>query len=159
MTFRVGAELCTRVAAIAPVSGHCWIGDARLARPVPMIYIIGTADPLNPLKGGLGTSPWSIGPTTKPAVSQTLAHWLNANGTPDKPHEIGQTGPATIMLYAPPAGGAETIFVTIKGQGHEWPGAPRVLPARLTGNNVSGYDATDAIWTFFAAHPRATPAK
>jgi polyhydroxybutyrate depolymerase len=58
MTWRVGAELSDEVAAIAPVSGHFWLKNSELKRPVPVLFIIGTDDPLNPLQGGEVTLPW-----------------------------------------------------------------------------------------------------
>ncbi len=50
MAFRAGAELSRRVAAIGPVSGYFWLREAKLERPVPLIFIIGSDDPLNPPK-------------------------------------------------------------------------------------------------------------
>ena len=56
MSFRIGAELSNRIAAIAPVAGALWLEPLRLERPVSMIYITGTADPLNPIEGGVPRS-------------------------------------------------------------------------------------------------------
>ena len=53
MTFLAGARLSKRIAAIAPVSGACWLKPVALARPVSMCYIAGTADSLNPIGGGV----------------------------------------------------------------------------------------------------------
>jgi polyhydroxybutyrate depolymerase len=162
MTFRAGALLANRVAAIAPVAGVSHLTGIHATRPVPMLYIVGTADPLVPLAGGNAVNPWGK-PTTKPSVNQTIANWLAANGEPSLPGMPERSGVVTTIRYATGAGdgaansaghGADTIFVTIDGQGHEWPGAPRALPERLTGPSIPGYNATDEIWNFFAAHPK-----
>jgi polyhydroxybutyrate depolymerase len=53
MSFRIGRELANRVAAIAPVAGADWADEPpKPVRPVPLLYITGTADPLNPIDGG-----------------------------------------------------------------------------------------------------------
>ena len=52
MTFSVGLNLSNRIAAIAPVSGHLFYTGKQLAYPVPLLFIIGTKDPLNPIDGG-----------------------------------------------------------------------------------------------------------
>src|SRR5271170_6046860 len=58
MTFSVGLNLANRIAAIAPVAGHLWQREKSLAYPVPLLYIVGTDDPLNPLGGGKVKLPW-----------------------------------------------------------------------------------------------------
>lgn len=51
MAFRAGVELAPRLAAIAPVAGALWVDPQPMRRPVPLLYITGTADPLNPIDG------------------------------------------------------------------------------------------------------------
>src|SRR5262249_53059592 len=56
--FRLGVEMCHRLAAIAPVAGHCWLAAPRPDRPLPTLYMIGASDPLVPAAGGEVKSPW-----------------------------------------------------------------------------------------------------
>ena len=58
MTFRLGAELSDRLAGLAPVAGLIAVRDARPARVLPTLYIIGTRDPFQPLDGGEVKLPW-----------------------------------------------------------------------------------------------------
>jgi polyhydroxybutyrate depolymerase len=58
MTWQIGAKLTSRIAAIAPVSGTLQVKDAKLTSAMPTMFIIGTADPLNPLSGGSVKPPW-----------------------------------------------------------------------------------------------------
>ena len=73
MTFRLGAELSDRFAALAPVASHCWITDPEAGRALPTLFIIGTEDQLVPLAGGESTLPW--GRRTTPPVAETLSRW------------------------------------------------------------------------------------
>jgi len=48
------------------------------------------------------------------------------------------------------------VLVAIAGAGHQWPGgtAPSGVMAGLLDPPYPGFDATDAIWHFFAGHPK-----
>ena len=52
MSFTLGAGLSNRIAAIAPVCTQSFVDAAELKRPLPVCYIVGTADPLIPFHGG-----------------------------------------------------------------------------------------------------------
>ena len=147
MTFRMGIERADTFAAIAPVSGHCWHKDISLKRPVPMLFIVGTADPLNPINGGMGADPWGAR-TLKPPYSDSVTAWRAAIGAADSPAPTHQAEGVTTTTYIG-AGGCPLIYLTIDGQGHEWPGHRRTLPRVLTGENRMTPDATAMIWNFF----------
>jgi len=147
MTFRMGIELADRFAAIAPVSGHCWNKNITPKRPVPMLFIVGTADPLNPIDGGMGANPWGAR-IPKPPYADSVTTWRAAIGAADSPASTQKADGVTTLTYLG-AGGCPLIYVTIDGQGHEWPGQRRVLPRFLSGNNLSTPDATALIWNFF----------
>src|SRR5260221_564174 len=72
MTFRLGAELSDRIAAIAPVAGHYWPTASTPARPVPTLFLIGDHDPLVPLTGGRVDTPWGRR-IEKPSVRESLS--------------------------------------------------------------------------------------
>jgi len=131
MTFRFAAEHAERVAAIAPVAGHCWVADPKPSRPVPTFYLIGEADPLVPLHGGTARTPWGK-VEGRPAVSATLQRWGTA---------IGQ----------PPGSDLFPVRV-IPGHGHHWPGGKGLLGERLGGPAATGVDATAVIWEFVRMH-------
>jgi polyhydroxybutyrate depolymerase len=148
MVFRLGAEMADRLTAIAPVAGHCWIASPRPAKPLPTLYIVGTADPLVRLEGGEMTTPW--GKKTNPPVRKTLETWAAALGVTGPPRTISEAGGLRREIYgdrnAP--GFLETILVA--GQGHGWPGGREtLLPDRIVGPRLATLDATAAIWEFF----------
>jgi len=146
MTFTLATQLSKRIAAIAPVSGHCWPNDVALAHPVPLMLIVGDADPLNPLAGGLANNPWGP-PTTKPAMVDSITDWLRFNNETSADVSTQSHGEVTTKTFAAQSA-CPIVFITIAGQGHEWPGHRSVLPKTLTGNNATTFDATTNIWNF-----------
>ncbi len=158
MTFRAGIELSDRLAAIAPVSGHLCLQDPRPARPLSMFYIIGLADPLNPLAGGTTRTPWGA-TRQKPPVMDSILTWVRLIGASEQPHVLRNSDGVRHVRYGPGVSNCEVQFCTIEGQGHEWPGARRTLPRIISGPQTSKLDATRAVWDFFAATQRGTSAE
>ena len=157
MTFRTGAELSERIAAVAPVAGALWLSDLDLTRPVPLLYMTGTADTLNPLEGGMPTlarGKRSLGGKEKPPVIDSVLAWARANGCAEEPNEAKEEDGVKTVVYGPGDGGAEVVFITIEGAGHTWPGGESLLPAWMVGEVTEKLDATDRIWAFFERHPR-----
>jgi polyhydroxybutyrate depolymerase len=149
MTFRVAAEAADRIAAIAPVAGHCWPTDPRPARPVPTLYTIGTRDLLLPLRGGEVRLPWSSRLVTRPPVNQTLERWAAALGCDLIPVAHSDDGTVRIDRYPGPV-----VFdaLTVEGLGHHWPGGRAQLNPRMAGPPSAAVNATEMIWAFFASH-------
>jgi polyhydroxybutyrate depolymerase len=131
MAFRFTAEHADRVAAIAPVAGHCWVADPHPSRTVPTFYLTGDADPLMPIDGGQARTPWGK-VQGRPAVADTLHRWAAAIGQPP---------------------GSELFPVRIiADHGHHWPGGKALLGERLGGLASPAVDATDEIWDFLRRH-------
>jgi len=146
VAFRAAAALSGHVAAVAPVAGHCWI-EPVLERPVPLLYLMGGADPLNPLAGGDVATPWG-GREMHPAVDSSSARWARANGCRSAP-QVLTDGDLEWSEY--PGCGATVRRCIIGGLGHVWPGGPRLLPERLVGRRSDALDGSEAVWAFFAA--------
>lgn len=152
MTFRLGAELSEHLAAIAPVSGLCWLKEPKPARPLPTLYMIGTADPLIPLQGGDSYLPWGRR-STRP-VGETLAVWARALGCSPDPQTIEEAEGVKIQEYGPGNDGVKMKAYFLEGHGHGWPGGSQNLPEQLTGPNTATIKATDVIWEFFKNQAR-----
>jgi polyhydroxybutyrate depolymerase len=151
MTYYVGIHLAHRFAAIAPVAGHLWLKEFKLKRPVPMIYIIGLADPLNPPAGGLVTA---LGSTDiKPSIYEEVARWAQALGCSMQTQEILDANGVKAIRYPNGKEGSEVIFYTVEGLGHSWPGGKELLPESLVGKTSDKLKAVDVIWEFFQKHP------
>ena len=152
MTFRVGRELSRSLAAIAPVAGSDWSKQATIERPIPVLYITGTADPLNPFKGGeirIGSRKFG----KKPPVRELIRKWVRLLGCPSESRVVYDKDGVRGIAYGPGKKGSEVILYTIDGMGHTWPGGKNLLPESLVGKSSDSINATDVIWKFFQKHP------
>jgi polyhydroxybutyrate depolymerase len=152
MTYSVGLNLSNRIAAIAPVAGHLWEREKKLAYPVPLLYIVGTADPLNPLNGGKVNLPWET-IQNRPPVEDSLKEWERMLGCGPEVQTARGKGVLEIT-YDQCARGGEVEYYRVEGLGHIWPGGKSRLPEKWVGKPSDALDATDVIWEFFKAHPR-----
>ena len=160
MAFRVGLELSDRIAAIAPVSGALWIAEPKIARPVSLLYITGTADPINPMEGGApkmasGAGFKGVPEKAKPPVREMVKVWVKLLGCEPEARPISSTIEGiTTIVNTGGRDGTEVVFTTIEGHGHIWPGGKSPLPAFILGKATSRLNANDAVWDFFQAHPK-----
>ncbi|OBG36227.1 PHB depolymerase family esterase [Mycobacterium sp. E3198] len=115
-------------AAIGPVAGT-QLNACRAPRPTSVMHIHGTIDRLVPYGGGQGFSV-----INGPSVPEVNAFWRGVDhcGAP----AVTTSGPVTTST-ADCAEGRGVVLVTVAGAGHEWPPF-----------------ASQALWQFFAAHPR-----
>ena len=151
MTFRVARELSRTFAAVAPVAGADWMLKPKPARPVPLLYITGTADPMNPVDGG----PVRIGRKSygrKPPTRQLIARWVELHDCSEPPRVVYDKDDGRGVAYCNEDGSEAVVLYTLAGHGHHWPGGKSLLPAAMAGPNQATLNATDVIWTFFAQH-------
>lgn len=159
MSFRVGAELSNRIAAIAPVAGACWLESVMLKRPVPMLYITGKADPLNLIEGGApklatGASD-KVRTKPKPPVRESILKWAKALDSPVTPTSVSDMNGVRTETYGPGRDGAEVVYIRVDGLGHTWAGGRSLLPESVVGGTSDKIKATDVIWDFFQKHARS----
>jgi polyhydroxybutyrate depolymerase len=159
MAFRVGAELADRVAAIAPVAGASWAEAPQPVRGLSLIYLTGTADPLNPLEGGfpkLGQR--EQGGRAKKPVAEMIGTWTRAlQCQPAKDLSAANANDNANGVQTRSFGGckdgAEVVVITVEGLGHIWAGGESRLPEFMVGKPTNKLKATDVIWDFFRSHP------
>lgn len=176
MCHRLGCDLADRIAAIAPVAAAMpeplsqalgtvpglpvgIPGDSprRPARPMPVLAINGTRDPLVPYAGG------GVGLYHKRgevlSVARTIGFWVAADSCSPKPEttEVPDVDPhdgikVVRERYYGGRDSSEVILYRVEGGGHTWPsGARRVA---LFGKTARDIDATEVIWEFFSRHER-----
>lgn len=153
MTFRLAAEAAARVAAIAPVAGHCWVTDPQPARPIPTLYTVGTRDLLLPMRGGEVQLPWHNRLVRRPPIAATLERWATALGCAVVP-ELQREGDGVRVERYP--GPVPFDAITIDGLGHHWPGGRGLLNRRVAGPPSDAMNATEMIWGFFVAQGRGS---
>jgi polyhydroxybutyrate depolymerase len=152
MTFTLGSRFSDRIAAIAPVSSQSFAPIDSLARPLPVYYLVGTADPLIRYKGGTVTLPWG-NTRTLPPVQDSVDAWAKLDGCPPDPQELSNANGVRVLRYGPGHDNAEVIFTIVDGNGHHWPGPREPLPHMIIGPTLDPFNATDIIWDFFVKHP------
>jgi polyhydroxybutyrate depolymerase len=129
----LACEMGDRIAAIGPVAGLLLMTTCNPARPMPNIMVNGTADSLSLYQ----------------YVPQTVKFWTDFNKCTTT-QTTYQQGSATCVTHGGCDGGADVVLCTINNGGHQWPGG-QTLP--FLGNNTNDLIATDALWSFFMAHP------
>lgn len=152
MAFRADRELSGRIGAIAAVAGADWLSTPPPDRALSLLYITGTADPLNPVERGaivLGSRPAG----TKPPVKDQIERWVGILDCPSLPAIRDENG-VTESRHGPCGDGAEVVLYTVEGMGHTWPGGKSLLPEGLVGKTSDRLDANTVIWQFFTAHPK-----
>jgi polyhydroxybutyrate depolymerase len=129
------------------------------SRPVPMLMMNGTADPLIPYRGGRGTSRFAVAGFW--STEKTLGFWRQANGCEmqdaaavdlDNRDRADQSTVTRISSRCPPR--RDVVLYRINDGGHRMPGAvpdarfPRMVDAFLGPQNRD-IDGAATIWEFF----------
>ncbi len=160
MTYRVAYELSDVIASAAPVAGALWLEGGKPKRPVPVLYITGDSDPLNPLGGGyprLLIGGRNLGGREKPPVKGQLekwAAWLSCAENDQKARIVSDEGGVRKTVWGPCSEKSELVFYLIRDMGHTWPGGLSLLPEKWVGPRTDKISANDVIWEFFKKHPK-----
>jgi polyhydroxybutyrate depolymerase len=133
------------------------------SRPVPMLMMNGTADPLIPYQGGRGTSRFAVPGFW--STQKTLDFWRRANGCEaqdadvtdlDDSDKADQTTVTRISSRCPP--GRDVVLYRVNDGGHRMPGSfpdarfPRLVNGFLGPQNHD-IDGAETIWAFFKRFP------
>lgn len=161
MSHRLGCELSQKIAAIAPVASNIPLNQASVwspSRPMPVLIINGTEDPLERWEGGeirLGKNTYGV----VLSVADTVGFWVDKNGCSSSPviTQLSDTDPSdgtTVRteVYGGCEGSAEVVLYAIEGGGHTWPGGLQYLPESIIGKTSREFNASEIIWQFFKEH-------
>jgi polyhydroxybutyrate depolymerase len=153
---RLAVERPDLVAAVASVGGPMAepVCDPGPARPMPVLLVHGTDDPVVPYGGGPVMGDPRRGRVAP--VEDTAARWREVNRCAPRPavHELPHRDPADdtrvrISRWRPEGEGAEVVLVTVDGGGHTWPGGLQYLPQREIGPTARDVHASDLVADFF----------
>jgi polyhydroxybutyrate depolymerase len=151
MASQLACEASSTFAAVAPVAGLRLPSPCPTTRPVPIVAFHGTADPVDPYNGN-GQAYWTY------SVPTAAARWAAQDKCSSAVKAAHRSG-FTLTSYQGCAGDAVVELYSVTGEGHEWPGGPRMPPAitGLLGAQSNAVDANTVMWAFFSEHPM--PAK
>lgn len=157
----LAARLSDRIAAIAPVAGGVaepFRPSFKPEKPVSVLIVHGTEDPLVPYHGG-GVAGGRHGRVID--TDEAVRLWIAADGCerqamaetlPDADPQDGCR--VERSRWTGGRNGSEVVLYTIRGGGHTWPGGPQYAPRPVIGRVCRDFDATQTIWEFFRRHPR-----
>lgn len=161
MAGRLACELSEKIAAVGIVAASLSVNvDANChpVKPVSMMIVQGTEDPLVPFVGG------SLGRNGERGhiLSHELAvrHWVFLNHcgtTPRTQHFSDSAGDGTsidVATFSGCDGGGEVRGYTMLNGGHAWPGGMAYLPQAIIGKTTRNMDASEVLWEFFSPHKR-----
>jgi polyhydroxybutyrate depolymerase len=167
MTHRLGIELGHRLAAIAPVIANLPenIATQKPTRPLPVLIMNGTDDPMMPWNGGpvrvLGREYGTVLST-----DHTVRYWVEAAQLPPNPRtrvledrspEDGCT--VEVVEYSAAGNPVEVVLYRIREGGHNLPGGNTPDRPVLLGRKCMDIVGVEVIWSFFKKHvlPKNAP--
>ena len=156
MAHRLGRELSSRIAAIAPVVGAVFGDEPPPQAPVPAFIVVGADDQTVPPAGGplqlrtLLVRGRAADRDVAPAIAQAT-YWAQHNGCGEPTWT--ETKVSRRAEWTKCSSGAPVVFHAVAGNGHAWPGgqAGRAGAAQPT----QAFDATEEMWAFFKTQRRA----
>jgi polyhydroxybutyrate depolymerase len=151
MTMKVGCAMADRIAAIAPVGAAMPKAMICLpSRPVPVVMINGTSDPVVPYGGGKEHN------LQLPILSaeDSAKAWAKIDRCAEKPtqtklpaHKKG--GMETkVQTYEGCQQGAQVVLYSVKGGGNTWPGGEQYEVEKQIGKTSQDLSANETIWSF-----------
>jgi polyhydroxybutyrate depolymerase len=127
-------------------------------RPIPMMFVIGTADPFVPFNGGVATG--SGGLVNQIINADTLVDFWKINNncfqsnSPINLPDIDLTDNTTVTVFdfTNCSCNSDVKFYRINGGGHTWPGVEIPLYEIIAGETNEDIQASEELWNFFNAH-------
>ncbi len=150
----------SRITAIAAVCGGISETQARtysLKKPVPVLIINGTGDPLIKYEGGYGklnkrnegNEDADLVPTEKLVDKMVLLNNCNAKPQMIMLPDVNAGDKCTETEYIYDCGNAKVDFIKIENGGHTWAGGTQYLPKFLIGKLCKDFSASQKVFDFF----------
>jgi polyhydroxybutyrate depolymerase len=153
MSMRVACNLGDRFAAVATVGAAMPKTMTCLPpRPVPVVMINGTSDPVVPYGGG---TEHNLSLNTL-SVEDSAKAWARIDRCADKPEksklpEKAKGGMETkVDTYGSCHEDAQVVLYSVKGAGNTWPGGEQYEAENAIGKTSQDIVANDVIWNFLA---------
>lgn len=155
LAYVVACDDASHVAAVAVQAGALLEPTCHPSLPVATMEIHGTDDQNVPIDGGKGSR--DISGTVYPPPVKALETFASADGCSARRTSADPTNRAvTIELWKNCRRSTSVEWIKVAGANHAWMGHPASPGAELLlGKPFSGFDSSQAVWSFLAAHPRA----
>ncbi|MBS1990542.1 MAG: hypothetical protein JSS83_08495 [Cyanobacteria bacterium SZAS LIN-3] len=174
---RVGCALADKIAAVGVVSSSMMASSASMgsSNRMPIVFFLGTEDPLLPWGDGRNKALGKLGETLglsglgsidSPlarvgglmSVPEMINFWTGVNGCGGSPSvtQLPNTNAkdGTTVKKETYGSGDVTLYV-IEGGGHTWPGMLEVSAfTDICGTTSQDIDASELMWEFFQRHSR-----
>src|ERR1051326_3709488 len=155
LAFRLALERADQFAGIAAISSNLPAADNMECNPKPkpmsVLIMNGTADPVSPYNGGTNTRGTALGRTL--STDETVQYFVKINGLdgqPERsllPHKSPDNTSVERVTWSAP-GKPSVLLYTIRNGGHVVP-QPYYRFPRIVGPQTQDIDAPAAIWDFF----------
>jgi len=160
MSMRLGCALGDRIAAVAAVGAAMPKTMICLPqRPVPVVMINGTSDPIVPYGGG---TEHNLSVATI-SVEDSAKAWAKIDRCEEKPEKSklapqAKGGMETkVDTYSSCQQNAQVVLYSVKGAGNTWPGGEQYEVEKQVGKTSQDLKANDVIWSFLVT--KKIPAK
>jgi polyhydroxybutyrate depolymerase len=153
MTTRLACEIPSRIAAIAVVAATLDVGEGYDAKkPMPVIYMHGTADPIIGYNGGklFGRKMYSHRDVVEKWVKMNECDWEPVTtDIPDSSHDGTEVFK---QEYVNRNTGFKVVSYSIGNGGHTWPDGRQYFPEFIIGKTTRNLNACQTIWDFFKTY-------
>ncbi len=155
---RLACDLSDKIAAIAAVAATMPTTlpeNCHPVRPISILYMNGTKDPLVPIGGGAIGANLGLKRGECISLDEAVKFWTKwdrtataadvtqlADRVEDGTHVQTET-------YRGGKAGTEIVVYRIEGGGHTWPGGSQYLPKLMIGKVTHQIDGAQEIWKFF----------
>jgi len=158
MSARLACEMGNQISGVAIVCatlGREYSLSCVPSKPVRMLVMNGTADPLVPYNGGYVT----IFRKKRGEIISTdefVGQWVKTNKSHTEPvisalpdHDINDGTRVEKLSYRSDDTITEIVLYRVINGGHTWPGGKKYLSERIIGKTSMDINACDEIWNFF----------
>lgn len=155
---RLACELSDQLAAVASVAATMPTTlppNCHPTRPISILYMNGTNDPLVPVNGGRVGEKLGLKRGDCISLNDAVNFWVRANQTSEQP--LSESLPDRVSdgthiekdIYPAGKDGTQVVVYRVEGGGHTWPGGSQYLPQLVVGKVSHQIDGTQVIWDFF----------
>jgi len=161
MSQRVACALSDRIAAVATIGATTPKTMICLpSRPVALVMIEGTSDPVVPYSGG---TEHNLSVATLSA-EDSVKTWAKIDHCGEKPAhaklpEAKGSMEVKTDTYDGCGQGAQVVLYSVKGAGNTWPGGEQYEAENAIGKTSQDLNANEVIWNFLATRKLADAGK